>query len=105
MNRLNGTLNGDGHRNGNGQYAPGNPGGPGRPRRVTEGDYVRALSEECPPETWRAICRRAVQDALAGDGKARDWLAKYLLGNVAELPTLGTATHQPEGTKHDDNHR
>ena len=96
MNRLNGTQNGAGHRNGNGQVVPGNPGGPGRPRRVTECDYLRTLTEECPPETWRAICRRSVQDALAGDARARDWLARYLLGNVAELPTLGAATLEAE---------
>jgi hypothetical protein len=37
-----------------------------------------------------------VQDALAGDARARDWLARYLLGNVAELPTLGAATLEAE---------
>jgi hypothetical protein len=105
MNRLNGELNGNRHRNGNGQYGPGNPGGPGRPRRVAEGDYLRALAEECPPETWRSICQRAVANALAGDGKARDWLSRYLLGHPAELPTLGAVTSQPEGPKHGDDHR
>jgi hypothetical protein len=92
MNRLSGELNGNGHRNGNGQFVPGNPGGPGRPRRVTECDYLRTLTEECPPETWRAICRRAVLDAQEGDAKARDWLARYLLGNPAELPMLRATT-------------
>src|SRR5215510_12540897 len=90
MNRLGGTdSNG---RNGAGQFAPGNPGGPGRPRRVAERDYLVTLTEECPPETWRAICRRAVADAKAGDSKARDWLSRYLLGNPAELPTLAAST-------------
>jgi hypothetical protein len=77
MNRLlSGELNGNGHRNGNGRFAAGNPGGPGRPRRVTEREYLRTLAEQCPPETWRAICRRAVADALDGDGRTRDWLAR-----------------------------
>ena len=98
MNRLNGQQNGQ-HRNGNGRFAAGNPGGPGRPRRVAEIDYLRTLTEECPPETWRAVCRRAVADALAGDGRARDRLARFLLGNPAELPTLGADTRQPEGPK------
>ena len=107
MNRLNGCFgeqNGKG-RNSQGQFAPGNPGGPGRPRRVAERDYLVTLSEECPLEIWRAICRRAVADALAGDPRARDWLARYLLGNPAELPTLAAATSQPEGPKHGDHHR
>ena len=105
MNRLNGVDCDQGSgtgRNGHGQFAAGNPGGPGRPRRVTECDYLRTLTEECPPEMWRAICRRAVADALVGDGKARDWLSKFLLGNLAELPMLGAATTQPEGPNHDD---
>jgi hypothetical protein len=96
LNRLNGQQNGQ-HRNGNGRFAAGNPGGPGRPRRVAEIDYLRTLTEECPPETWRAVCRRAVADAEAGDAKARDWLSRYLLGNPGELPTLAAATLSPEG--------
>jgi hypothetical protein len=99
MNRLNGAgfggQNGQG-RNSRGQFAPGNSGGPGRPRRVAERDYLAALTEECPPETWRAICRRAVADAKVGDAKARDWLARYLLGSPTELPTLSAATSEPE---------
>jgi hypothetical protein len=63
---------------------------------VAERDYLVTLTEECPPETWRAICRRAVKDALAGDARARDWLSRYLLGNPAELPTLAAATRSPE---------
>lgn len=99
MNRLKGAYCGERNgndRNGNGQFAPGNSGGPGRPRRVAERDYLQALTEECPPETWRAICRRAVADAKAGDARARDWLARYLLGNPAELPTLTAATGNQE---------
>jgi hypothetical protein len=57
------------------------------------------LAEEVPPETWRAICRRAAADAKAGDFKARDWIARYLLGPPAELPVLAAATSQPEGAK------
>jgi hypothetical protein len=63
---------------------------------VSEIDYLRTLTEQCPPETWRAICRRAVADAEAGDAKAREWLSRYLLGNPAELPTLAAATLSPE---------
>jgi hypothetical protein len=102
------AANGDGTcagRAGNGRFSFGNPGGPGRPRRVTEKDYLAVLAEEVPPETWRAICRRAAADAKDGDAKARDWIARYLLGPPAELPALGAATTQPEGLKRDDDHR
>jgi hypothetical protein len=83
-------------RNGDGRFTFGNPGGPGRPRRVTELDYLAALAEAVPLETWRAICRRAGADALAGDHKAREWIARYLLGNPAELPSLWCATGDQE---------
>ncbi len=43
----------------NGKWTPGNPGGPGRPRRAIERDYLVAISEACPPETWRQIVARA----------------------------------------------
>jgi hypothetical protein len=104
MNRSNGTgLGGPiGKQRKNGQFAKGNPGGPGRPRRVAESNYLVTLTEACPPEKWCAICRRAVEDALAGDARARDWLARYLLGNPSELPTLGAATSPPGGPNHYD---
>ena len=87
------NANANGHdtysgRNGDGRFAVGNPGGPGRPRRATEKDYLVVLTEEVSPETWRAICRQAADAARAGDAKARDWIARYLLGPPGELPTL-----------------
>lgn len=48
--------------------------------RATGRTYLAALSEACPPETWREIVERAIEDAKAGDAKARDWLASYLVG-------------------------
>ncbi len=67
-------------RDRSGRFAEGNPGGPGRPRRATERQYLSAISDECSPEKWREIISRAVDDARAGDAKARDWLASYLVG-------------------------
>jgi hypothetical protein len=75
-------------RNKDGTFATGNPGGPGRSRRATERDYLRALSEACPPETWEKICKKAVEAAETGDPKARDWLARHLLGDVRLSETL-----------------
>jgi hypothetical protein len=48
--------------------------------RATGRTYLAALSEACPPETWREIVERTVEDAKAGDYRARDWLASYLVG-------------------------
>jgi hypothetical protein len=82
-----------------GHYAPGNPGGPGRPPRAIESDYLRTLADACPPDTWREICDRAVEQARDGDAKARDWLAGHLLGlpraEVRALTEL--AAHEAAG--------
>ena len=64
----------------NGRFLPGNPGGPGRPRRVIEADYLAALSEAVPMESWRAIIAKAVEQARDGDAKAREWLSNHLVG-------------------------
>ncbi len=69
-----------------GQFAKGNVGGPGRPRRVVETDYLATLSEAVPLDAWQAIVARAVEDAKCGDARARDWLTRYLIGS--EPPRL-----------------
>lgn len=70
----------------NGTFAPGNPGGPGRPRRAVEADYLRTLADAVPQDTWREIVERAVIAAKNGDAAARTWLTRYLIG--AEPDTL-----------------
>jgi hypothetical protein len=69
-----------------GKFAPGNSGGPGRPRRATERAYLLAFSDALTLEDWRAIVGRAVEDAKSGDAKSREWLSRYALG--AEPTTL-----------------
>jgi len=81
-------------RNSSGQFANGNKFGIGRPKRAVELDYIAALSDAVPVETWRGIVKRAVDDAANGDDKARTWLSKYLLGartldDAAQLEALG----------------
>jgi hypothetical protein len=74
-------------RDDRGRFAPGNAGGPGRPRRRTEADYLVTLSDGVSPDAWSQIVERAVIDAIAGDAKARDWLSRYLL----PTPTAGSS--------------
>jgi GNAT superfamily N-acetyltransferase len=64
-----------------GRFAVGNPGGPGRPRRPIEREYLRALNEAVSLEDWQGVVRAAVAQAKEGDGKAREWLARYLIGD------------------------
>jgi len=65
-----------------GRFLPGNPGGPGRPRRQIEAQYLATLAETCPPEVWRKICATAVERAANGDAVARAWLGRYLMGSL-----------------------
>ena len=68
-------------RNLDGTFALGNPGGPGRPRRSVEREYLAALVEAVSPADWRVIVEQAEAQAKAGNPKARDWLSKHLLGD------------------------
>ena len=63
-----------------GRFATGNAGGPGRPRRAVEQDYLARLSDAVTLDDWESIVEVAVNQAMEGDEKARAWLAKYLLG-------------------------
>jgi hypothetical protein len=67
-------------RNSNGTFAKGNRGGPGRPRRDVEYDYLVALSQGVKLADWKKIVKRASDDAKQGDWRAREWLSRYLLG-------------------------
>lgn len=43
-------------------------------------DYVRILRDQATLEAWEAIVVRAIQDAKAGDSKARLWIERHVLG-------------------------
>ena len=83
-----------GIRDAGGRFVKGHPGGPGRPRRAVETEYLSTLADACPPETWRDVCLRAVQDAKGGDAKAREWLSRYLLGKEPQSLLDLTADEQ-----------
>jgi hypothetical protein len=57
--------------NGNGKAKGGRP---------VEREYLATLNTAVPLDTWEAICKRAADDALNGDARARAWLALWLLG-------------------------
>ena len=77
-------MNNDG-RNNLGRFAPGNAGGPGRPRRSIEREYLAVLGEAVSLDDWHDVVVRAVADAKKGDHQARVWLAKY---GIEEKSTL-----------------
>ena len=63
-----------------GRFRLGTAAGPGRPPRATEQNYLLAVLDACPLETWAEIVEKAVSAAREGDDKARHWLASFLLG-------------------------
>jgi hypothetical protein len=76
-------------RKSDGTFDKGNAGGPGRPPRVVERDYLVTMSDAVTLEDWRAIVARAVKDARDGDATARSWLSRHLL---PPPPTSGHCT-------------
>lgn len=64
----------------NGKFAKGNAGGPGRPRRQIEQDYLAAFSEAITLDDWKEIIEKAVGQAKEGDARARQWLTHYVIG-------------------------
>lgn len=68
------------HRDAHGRFTRGNPGGPGRKPRATEERYLKTMTEIVDDEAWEAIVKRATQDAINGDAKARAWLTNYMIG-------------------------
>ena len=70
----------------NGRYAPGNPGGPGRPkgRRVTE--LRRAAMEAVTPDMIRGVLRKVAMQALQGNLSAARIFLERTLGRAAEIP-------------------
>jgi len=76
------------HRDTNGRFLPGNPGGPGRPPRAVERDFLVTLADEVTLDEWRLVVRRALEDAKEGDARARDWVSRYVLGTRRSLLAL-----------------
>ncbi len=77
------TTNSSTTRTASGCFAVGNPGGPGRPRRQTEADYLHVMMTTVTMDTWKNIVTAAVEGAKSGDHRAREWLARYLVGEPA----------------------
>lgn len=85
LSGLDGSANG---RNKNGTFATGHPGGPGRPRRAVEEQYLLAISDACPLDKWKQIVDSGGQGCLE-----RGLLCAGLAGEVpcwkTARPALG----------------
>ena len=68
-------------RNEKGQFIKGHTGNAkGRPKRKTEDKYLKALRDSVTLKDWKAISKKATEQAKRGDRAARQWLSDYLLG-------------------------
>lgn len=72
----------------------GYKGGPGRPPRQVETDYMAITIGQVTPEYWQAITKRAIHDAIKGDRDARRWLSDYVLGKPPAIVELRAADAQ-----------
>ena len=77
-----------------GRFAVGNGGGPGRPKRQAEEDYLQTLSERVPLALWAEIVDKAASDAAAGDAKvlvsvdSSTWQVRMIRSWVVEARAL-----------------
>ena len=66
-------------RQAKGKFAKGHCGGPGRPPRAVEEQYLIELRRLVPLPAWGKVVTRALADAINGNAAAREWLSKYVL--------------------------
>jgi hypothetical protein len=82
-----------------GKFLPGHTGNPaGRPPRVREMEYLELTQTSCSLADWKAVVKKAVEQAKAGDYQARRFLAGYLMGepvNRSEINAQVAAVEQP----------
>lgn len=71
-----------------GRFAAGSKGGPGRPRRAVERDYLVKSSDCISLDDWGQIVKKAVQNAKKGDARAREFVARFVIGNPGTLQEL-----------------
>jgi hypothetical protein len=80
-------------RNSMGQWRAGFSGNPqGRLPRQTETAYLETTMREVTVDKWAEIIQLALDDALGENphvrARAREWLAKYVIGEPSQLHQL-----------------
>jgi hypothetical protein len=79
-----------------GRFVKGETGNPnGRPKRVTETEYLDATVESVSILDWREIVVKAREDAKGGDAVARKWLSDYLIGKPPDTVRVSGNDNAP----------
>lgn len=90
-------MTGDTSPNGytpNGQFARGNPGGPGNPHAGQVAKLRAVMLEAVTPNDMRAVVRKLVEMATAGDLKAVELLFSRTLGKADSGPLVALQVNQ-----------
>jgi hypothetical protein len=77
-------------RDGNGRFAPGSAGGPGRPKGKGY-ELQRAAQDAVTPELMAAMMRRAMRMALEGNLQAMRFVAERVCGKPPDAPAAPNA--------------
>ena len=79
-----------------GHFVKGGIFGPGRPKATrSRSDYLVRLTDQLPFSTWEAICEKAVEQALEGDARAREWLGNYAIGRPLQALEISGPDRAP----------
>ena len=57
-------------------------------KKRSQAVYIQAMSENISLEAWGKIILKAVEDAIAGDYRARQWISSYLVGTPIQRVAL-----------------
>jgi len=95
-------MNGNEERGEKGQFKTGWQGGPGRPSKAREKARLAILAAVVTEDKWRAICEKAVDDALKDeDGRTRDkarrFVAEYLIGKPRQTIAIKNDDDSDDG--------
>jgi hypothetical protein len=88
-----------GERDENGRFTKGYKGGPGRPKKEREDKFHEITLTTVTFEDWKAVVRKAVDQAKRGDQQARKWLSDYLIGPPVQRQEVTGADGGPVQTE------
>jgi len=68
----------------------------------SEEPLLSLLGEVLDPERWEQICDKAIEQAIAGDRHARNWISGYLLGKpITRVASQSVSTQRTEFSEKD----
>jgi hypothetical protein len=84
-------------RNARGQFAPGNPGGPGRPPKIQyiEREILATMASALTAETWFEIAQAVIEKAKTGNMAAVQWLSRTFLTGKLDAAAAAAEVRLP----------